>query len=141
MYGKLSESGKTKGFRKPRIRKFMWIKTGLIEKTNVALNTRQKFVLGVSRPRRFGKSMAADMLAAYYARGEDSAELFKSLKIRKAESYEKKHRNQYDVIKVNMQEFLSMTHSMDEMLSMLQKYLIFDRWIILKRFAFVMKII
>lgn len=45
--------------------------------------------------------MAADMLAAYYARGEDSAELFESLKISKAESYEK-HRNQYDVIKVNM---------------------------------------
>ena len=99
-------------------------KTGLIEKTNAALNTRQKFMC-VSRPRRFGKSMAADMLAAYYARGEDSAELFESLKISKAESYEK-HRNQYDVIKVNMQEFLSMTHSMDEMLSMLQKYLIFD---------------
>ena len=38
----------------------------------------------------------------------------------------KKIRNQYDIIKVNMQEFLSMTHSMDEMLSMLQKYLIFD---------------
>ena len=69
--------------------------------------------------------MAADMLAAYYARGEDSAELFEALKISKAESYEK-HRNQYDVIKVNIQEFLSMTHSMDEMLVMLQKYLIFD---------------
>ena len=69
--------------------------------------------------------MAADMLAAYYDRESDSAELFESLKISKAKSYEK-HRNQYDVIKVNMQEFLSMTHSMDEMLGMLQKYLIFD---------------
>lgn len=113
-----------KGFQESLNSKIYVDKTGLIEKTNAALNTRQKFMC-VSRPRRFGKSMAADMLAAYYARGEDSAELFKSLKIRKAESYEK-HRNQYDVIKVNMQEFLSMTHSMDEMLSMLQKYLIFD---------------
>ena len=74
-------------------------KTGLIEKTNAVLDTRQKF-LCVSRPRRFGKSMAADMLAAYYERGEDSAELFEALKISKAESY-KKHRNQYDVIKVS----------------------------------------
>ena len=113
-----------KGFQESLNSKIYVDKTGLIEKTNAALNTRQKFMC-VSRPRRFGKSMAADMLAAYYARGEDSAELFKSLKIRKAESYEK-HRNQYDVIKVNMQEFLSMTHSMDEMLVMLQKYLIFD---------------
>ena len=39
-------------------------KTALIEKTNAALNTRQKY-LCVSRPRRFGKSMAADMLTAY----------------------------------------------------------------------------
>ena len=69
--------------------------------------------------------MAADMLAAYYERGEDSAPLFEALRISKADSYQT-YRNQYDVIKVNMQEFLSMTHSMDEMLSMLQKYLIFD---------------
>ena len=91
-----------KGFQESLNSKIYVDKTGLIEKTNAALNTRQKFMC-VSRPRRFGKSMAADMLAASYARGEDSAELFESLKISKAESYEK-HRNQYDVIKVNMQE-------------------------------------
>ena len=99
-------------------------KTGLIEKTNAVLNTRQKF-LCVSRPRRFGKSMAADMLAAYYERGEDSSALFDSLKISQSVSYQM-HRNQYDVLKVNMQEFLSMTRSMEEMIDMLQKYLIFD---------------
>lgn len=97
-------------------------KTGLIEKTNAVLNTRQKF-LCVSRPRRFGKSMAADMLAAYYERGEDSSPLFDSLKISKADSY-LEHLNQYDVIKVNMQEFLSMTHGMQEMLSLLQRRII-----------------
>ena len=113
-----------KGFQESLNSKIYVDKTDLIEKTNAVLDTRQKF-LCVSRPRRFGKSMAADMLAAYYDRESDSTKLFASLKISKAESYEK-HRNQYDVIKVNMQEFLSMTHSMDEMLSMLQKYLIFD---------------
>ena len=113
-----------KGFRESLNSEIYVDKTGLIEKTNAVLDTRQKF-LCVSRPRRFGKSMAADMLAAYYERGEDSALLFDSLKISKSDSYQT-YRNQYDVIKVNMQEFLSMTHSMDEMLSMLQKYLIFD---------------
>ena len=113
-----------KGFRESLNSEIYVDKTGLIEKTNEVLDTRQKF-LCVSRPRRFGKSMAADMLAAYYDREEDSSALFDSLKISNADSYEK-HRNQYDVIKVNMQEFLSMTHSMEEMLSMLQKYLIFD---------------
>lgn len=61
-------------------------KTGLIEKTNAVLDTRQKF-LCISRPRYFGKSMAVDMLAAYYERGKDSSALFDSLKISKAVSY------------------------------------------------------
>ena len=113
-----------KGFQESLNSEIYVDKTGLIENVNAVLNTRQKFIC-VSRPRRFGKSMAADMLAAYYARGENSASLFDSLKISKAASYQQ-HLNQYDVIKVNMQEFLSMTHSMDEMLTMLQKYLIFD---------------
>ena len=113
-----------KGFRESLNSEIYVDKTGLIDKTNAVLDTRQKF-LCVSRPRRFGKSMAADMLAAYYERGEDSSELFDSLKISQSASYQP-HRNQYDVLKVNMQEFLSMTHSMDEMLVMLQKYLIFD---------------
>lgn len=44
-------------------------KSGLIAKTNEVLGTEQRFVC-VSRPRRFGKSMAANMLAAYYGRGK-----------------------------------------------------------------------
>ena len=113
-----------KGFQESLNSQIYIDKTGLIEKTNAVLNTRQKF-LCVSRPRRFGKSMAADMLAAYYERGEDSSALFDSLEISKSDSY-KLHRNQYDVLKINMQEFLSMTHSIDDMIAMLQKYLIFD---------------
>ena len=63
-------------------------KTALIEKTNAALNTRQKF-LCVSRPRRFGKSMAAEMLAAYYERGTDSSGLFDQSVIGQSDSYKK----------------------------------------------------
>ena len=113
-----------KGFRESLNSEIYVDKTELVEKTNAVLDTRQKF-LCVSRPRRFGKSMAADMLAAYYERGEDSASLFDFLKISKSISYQK-HRNQHDVIKVNMQEFFSMTHNMDDMLCMFQRYLIFE---------------
>lgn len=94
-------------------------KTGLIEKTNALLDTEQKFIC-VSRPRRFGKSMAVKMLSAYYVCGENSSALFDGLTISHTASY-RQHLNQYNVIKVNMQDFLSMTHSMDEMLTMLQK--------------------
>ena len=113
---------RSKGFQSSLNSEIYVDKTDLLEQTNRVLGTRQKF-LCVSRPRRFGKSMAADMLAAYYSCGEDSSELFDGLQISRSESY-RKNLNQYDVIKVNMQDFLSMTHSMDEMLEMLQRYLI-----------------
>ena len=97
-------------------------KSDLIAQMNAVVNTEQKFVC-VSRPRRFGKSMAANMLAAYYGRGEQTNSLFEKLNISKADSYNK-HLNQYDVIKVNMQEFLSSTGSVEDMLKTLQKRLI-----------------
>ena len=40
-------------------------KTLLIEQTNKYINTNSQYVC-ISRPRRFGKSMAANMLTAYY---------------------------------------------------------------------------
>lgn len=46
-------------------------KSNLIALTNSVVRTQQKYVC-VSRPRRFGKSMAANMLTAYYSRGCDS---------------------------------------------------------------------
>ena len=50
-------------------------KSELIQYTNSVINTEQRFIC-VSRPRRFGKSMAANMLTAYYSKGCDSRELF-----------------------------------------------------------------
>lgn len=79
-------------------------KTGLIAQTNAKLNTEQQYIC-VSRPRRFGKSMALKMLAAYYSRGCDSADLFDGLQIEKDASF-REYLNQYDVIFLNMQQFL-----------------------------------
>lgn len=79
-------------------------KTGLIAKTNQYLNTEQQYIC-VSRPRRFGKSMAFKMLAAYYSRGCDSGELFAGYKIAQDNTF-KEYLNQYDVICLNMQQFL-----------------------------------
>ena len=78
-------------------------KTELIHQTNKMLNTQQRYIC-ISRPRRFGKSMAAYMLAAYYGKDCDSSELFTPYKIAKAEDY-RKHLNQYNVILLNIQDF------------------------------------
>ena len=79
-------------------------KTGLIQYTNKCVNTEQQYIC-VSRPRRFGKSMALKMLAAYYSCDCDSRDLFRGFAIERAESFAQ-HLNQYDVIYLNMQQFL-----------------------------------
>lgn len=79
-------------------------KTGLIEIMNEKINTENRYVC-VSRPRRFGKSMAANMLTAYYSRGADSGELFKSLKISYNE-HSKAYINKYYVIFINLADFI-----------------------------------
>lgn len=99
-------------------------KTGLIEYTNRVLKTKQKYV-SVSRPRRFGKSMAAEMLTAYYGKGTDSRGLFCGLKIENNPLFEQ-HLNQYDVIFLNMQKFLSRTHDVSKMIALLEKSVLRD---------------
>ena len=89
-------------------------KTGLIGYTNSVINTMQSCVC-VSRPMRFGKSMAADMLTAYYSKGCDSKELFEGLEIAGNQSF-REHLNQYDTIFLNMQEFLSRSANVRELL-------------------------
>lgn len=75
-------------------------KTGLIEELNKVLGTEQSFFC-VSRARRFGKSVTAGMVDAYYSKGCDSRELFQGLEIAKTDSYES-YLNQYDVIHIDM---------------------------------------
>lgn len=76
-------------------------KTGLLEYTNKVMNTLQGYICN-SRPRRFGKSITANMLTAYYSRGCDSEDMFSNLEISKSRSF-KKHLNQYDVIHLDVQ--------------------------------------
>lgn len=99
-------------------------KSDLIKYTNSVAGTRQKSIC-VSRPRRFGKSMAAEMLAAYYERGVDTRELFHGLNIETCESFET-HLNQYNVIFLNIQKFLSRTHDVDQMQVLLEERVLRD---------------
>ena len=99
-------------------------KTGLITYTNSVIHTQQKCIC-VSRPRRFGKSMAANMLSAYYSRGCDSKELFQNLEIAEDAQFET-YLNQYDVIFLNVQEFLSQSKNIDEMISLIRRSVLWD---------------
>ena len=79
-------------------------KTGLIGLINQTIGTRQKLTC-VSRPRRFGKSYAAQMLCAYYDKSCDSSALFDDLEIAVNEKFNgtyARYLNSYDVIYLDM---------------------------------------
>ena len=86
-------------------------KTGLISLINRTINTGEKLTC-ISRPRRFGKSYAAQMLSAYYDKSCDSGKLFEKLKIAEDESY-KRHLNKYDVIYLDMTGVMGETAAED----------------------------
>lgn len=96
-------------------------KSGLISYINEVIDTEQEFVC-VSRPRRFGKSMAANMLAAYYSYGCNSKELFDKLEIRKYNTYEE-NLNKYDTIFLNIPKFLNKLNNIKELGNYIEKIL------------------
>ena len=97
-------------------------KSGLLEYTNEVVDTEQCYICN-SRPRRFGKSMAAGMLAAYYMKGCDSRELFEGLEIAGKPSFEE-HLNQYDVIHLDMAYLLVQNKSAVDTVAFMQKCVI-----------------
>ncbi|MBQ8064378.1 MAG: AAA family ATPase [Prevotella sp.] len=90
------------GFREARNGEYI-DKSGLITVVNGTLGTEYKFSC-LTRARRFGKSMAAKMLYAYYDRSCDSRELFQDLEVAHAPSFEQ-HLNKYPVIYLDFSSF------------------------------------
>ena len=98
-------------------------KSQLIAYVNSVLGTQRKF-LCVTRARRFGKSLAAKMLCAYYDHSCDSQSLFADLKIAQDSSY-KDHLNHYPVIYLDVSIFTTnlksqngqIVHEMNDALS------------------------
>ena len=112
------------GFRKAVSSKIYVDKTMLIHHTNECLCTEQEYIC-ISRPRRFGKSVAANMLAAYYSRGAESDDIFKKYKIQSSSTYHA-HLNKYNVIFLNMQEFFGSSESVTQMLELIKKSILWD---------------
>ena len=105
------------------VRKGLYVdKSGLISFVNSVLGTKEKLIC-VSRPRRFGKSYATQMLCAYYDKSCDSQELFQDLEIGKKEDF-KKYLNQYDVIYLDITWFISIVEDIRDTVKYLQREVI-----------------
>ena len=90
-------------------------KTGLLTYTNKVMNTLQGYICN-SRPRRFGKSITADMLTAYYSKGCDSGNMFSGLEISQSPDF-KEHLNRYDVIHWDIQWCIGAAGGADRVVS------------------------
>ncbi|MBO5277890.1 MAG: AAA family ATPase [Lachnospiraceae bacterium] len=75
-------------------------KSLMIEKISRVFRTNGKYIC-ITRPRRFGKTINASMLGAYYTEGIDSGSLFDNLKIAQTADY-LKNKNKYNVIYIDL---------------------------------------
>ena len=98
-------------------------KTEMILYLNAVVNTQQRFV-SVSRPRRFGKTMAAKMICAYYDREANSRSLFEESLLSKSNAAHGKmpwdtYLGKFDVIRIVMTDFLEDSDNVTDMTSYL----------------------
>jgi hypothetical protein len=94
-------------------------KSELLSHLKSLVDTEQCYV-AISRPRRFGKTMALKMAAAYYGYGLDSAALFDGLAITRDPSFSR-FLNHYDVLYITMSDVSTYQGSMKERLKRLEK--------------------
>ena len=109
-------------------------KTGLVEYTNRVMDTKQALICN-SRPRRFGKSITADMLTAYYSLGCDSEQLFEGTSISKTKDF-KEHLNQYHVIQFDVQWCCVSAGSSKETVSYITKQVLEELYMEFPQVAF-----
>jgi len=111
------------GFQKARNSEYV-DKSELVGFVNRSLNTEHN-MLCVTRARRFGKSMAAKMLCAYYDRSCDSRSLFADLKISKDNSFEQ-NLNKYPVIYLDLTYFTTTCRLTPDIVDSIEHSLIAD---------------
>ena len=106
-------------------------KTEMLRYLNAVVNTQQRFV-SVSRPRRFGKTIAADMICAYYDGSADSHKMFEELEISKNSVDRPDFRGikwdqylgQFDVVRLVMTDFMEDSDTVSDMLDYLMEEVI-----------------
>ncbi len=93
-------------------------KSSLIPLINATLNSEHRYSC-MTRCRRFGKSMAAKMLCAYYDKSCDSRDLFAGLEAEKDATFET-YLNKYYVISIDMTDFTTKYRNEKDIASLAQ---------------------
>ncbi len=90
-------------------------KTALLEELFPLVKAGNRHIC-ITRPRRFGKSVMASMVGAFFSKGFDSSGIFDELKIAKSEDY-RQFLNQYDVIYIDFSEAANQNTSYAEFIT------------------------
>ena len=99
-------------------------KSEMLIYTNCLLEHEGKYIC-ISRPRRFGKTISANMVAAYYDNNCDAEKTFADLKITQHSSF-LECANKYIVIKITISDYLSKTYDIDRLIDELKNDVIND---------------
>lgn len=79
----------------------------------------------LTRPRRFGKTVMANMVAAFFGKGTDGRSLFDSLKIAQENGYQE-NINRYNVVHIDFSKMPKNCTSYEQYISRIEKKLIKD---------------
>ena len=109
-------------------------KTGFLNYTNSVLATEQRYIC-VSRPRRFGKSITASMLSAYYSAGEDTKDLFCGFKISESALFSR-YLNKYNVISLDIASLTGKAGKASNMLTYLEQNVLDELKVLYPQIAF-----
>ncbi len=111
-------------FSKTVKEKYFVDKSELIEKMNELVGTASQYVC-ITRPRRFGKTLNAMMLASYYSKNADFKYLFDKLKVSKSDSY-LEHLNKHNVIYMTFNQLPSANCTYEDFIGRYTSFLVKD---------------
>ena len=111
------------GFEDIRENNYYYIdKTGLIQEL---IKTHGTQVTLITRPRRFGKTVMANMIAAFFSNAHDTADIFGKLQISKRSGYQT-YLNRYPVIHIPLNDITRQCASYEQYITRIETRLIRD---------------
>lgn len=99
-------------------------KTKMLEELFPLVQTGNNHIC-ITRPRRFGKTVMANMIASFFSKACNAQDIFQSLRIAQSEEYDK-YRNQFPVIHISFNEFGRRCNSYEQYIEWIEKRLVKD---------------
>ena len=114
-------------YRKTMQSRYFVDKTALLEELIpiVDQSNPEPRCLCITRPRRFGKTVMAGMVASFFGKGTDTSDIFQNLAIGRSEKYHL-HRNKYNVIYISMNEIPDQCSTYSDYISRIRRRLLGD---------------